>query len=136
MPLSTVIPSDIRSAALGITIPAGTDADEALARLIEKAEHRILAKVPNVEDRLASGDLDADTLNGVIEDMVLRVASNPDGKKSESIDDYAWTRDVSVAAGTLYLSDEELALLLPASARQVRAFGSIRLGVPAWRLPR
>lgn len=136
MPLSTVTASDIRDAALGVTIPTGTEADNALTRLIEKAEHRILAKVPNVEDRLASGDLDADTLNGVIEDMVLRVAGNPEGKKSEAIDDYAWTRDVSVAAGMLYLSDEELALLLPVAARQTRAFGSIRLGVPAWRLPR
>lgn len=133
---SGVTHAEIRAAAFGITIPEGSDIDAALDRLIAKAEQRIAASVPNVADRLESGDLDPDVLAGVVEDMVLRVAGNPEGKKSESIDDYSWTRDVTVASGQLYLSEAELALLLPAAARTPRSFGSIRLAVPAWRLPR
>ncbi len=74
-------------------------------------------------------------LASVIEDMALRVARNPDGKKSEAIDDYSWTLDSRVSAGLLYLSDDELALLVPAERPRPKAIGNIRVAVPSWRLP-
>lgn len=133
--LSGVTPADVRAASFGSTIPDGVDVDAALTRLIDKAEIRILARVPDLADRLSDGRTNAEVLSSVVEDMVLRVTRNPDGKKSESIDDYSWTLDASVASGMLYLSDDELALIVPPASSR-RTVGSIRLGVPSWRLPR
>ncbi|MET8982135.1 hypothetical protein ABZX85_41785 [Streptomyces sp. NPDC004539] len=39
--------------------------------------------------------------------MVLRVLSNPDGKRQESIDDYAYTVDSARSTGEVYLSEDE-----------------------------
>jgi hypothetical protein len=38
---------------------------------------------------------------------VIRHLRNPDGKYQESIDDYSFTRDRTVAAGALYITDDE-----------------------------
>lgn len=43
--------------------------------------------------------------------MVLRVLNNPDGKLSETQDDYSYRLDSSVSTGSLYVSDAEIALL-------------------------
>ena len=133
--LSGVVPQDIRDAALGFTIPTGTAANVALQKLIDKAELRILARVPDLAARLEAGTISPEVLASVIEDMALRVARNPDGKKSEAIDDYSWTLDSRVSAGLLYLSDDELALLVPAERPRPKAIGNIRVSVPSWRLP-
>lgn len=131
--LSGVTPGDIREAAFGFTIPTGTDS--AVQRLIDKAELLLTSKVANLAERITSNEIDLDTVAAVVEDMVLRVVANPEGKKSERIDDYAYTFDDRVAAGFLFVTDEELARILPGSQRR-SGFGSIRLGVPSWRLPR
>lgn len=44
---------------------------------------------------------------------VIRVLRNPDGKLTERIDDYSWTRDTSTASGQLTLLPEEWELLSP-----------------------
>lgn len=132
--LSGVTPKDIRDAAFGFTIPEGED--PAIQRLIDKAERKIAARVPNLAERIQpGGDIDKAAFVSLVEDMVLRVLNNPEGKKSERIDDYSYTVDDRVAAGFLYLTDEELEELLPGTQR-TRAFGNIRLAVPSWRLPR
>ena len=133
--LSGVTPQDIRDAALLFTIPSGGAIDAALQKTIDKAELRIVAHVPDLQARLDDARLDPAVLASVVEDMVLRVARNPDGKRSESIDDYSWTLDSRVSAGMLYLSDEELGLLVPPERPRAKAIGSIRIAVPSWRLP-
>lgn len=45
--------------------------------------------------------------------MVLRVLTNPDGKRQESLDDYSYTVDSSRSRGEVYLSDEEAEELRP-----------------------
>lgn len=45
--------------------------------------------------------------------MVLRVIQNPEGKRSEQIDDYSYTIDSARSAGQLYLTEEERAMLRP-----------------------
>lgn len=132
--LSGVTAEDIREAAFGFTIPEGAQVDGALLKLIDKAELRILARVPDLADRIAATTTSLAAVASVVEDMVLRVAANPEGKKSESIDDYSWSLDASVSSGRLYLSDEELELLIPTT--RPRSVGTIRIGVPSWRLPR
>ncbi|MEU9405039.1 Gp19/Gp15/Gp42 family protein [Streptomyces sp. NPDC048281] len=49
--------------------------------------------------------------------MVLRVLGNPDGKRQESIDDYSYTVDSSRSRGEVYLSDDEMDELRPATRR-------------------
>lgn len=64
--------------------------------------------------RRASLDTDVTTDSVLRQEMirvqcaaVLRVMRNPDGKRTESIDDYSWTRDQAVSAGLLYFTDDE-----------------------------
>lgn len=65
-------------------------------------------------------DLKGDVVR-VICAAVLRVMKNPEGKRSESIDDYTWVRDQAVSAGLLYFSDDELDDLVPGTT-QNRAY--------------
>ena len=95
--------------------------------LLGDASGIIRVEVPTVDARITDGTLDADTVAGVVVQMVLRVMRNPDGKVQESIDDYAYRRADAVADGALYLRDYERRLLQPARARA----GSTKL--QAWR---
>ena len=136
MPMIYAYPSDIRDAAFGIVIPS--DADMALGRLIAKAVERIRAAVPGVDARVEAGVLSADTVRGVIEDMVLRVIRNPNAYRQVSLDDYVRMLDTAISTGRLYLADDERDLLMTRpsipSTRPSR-IGSMRLAVPAWRVP-
>lgn len=86
-------------------------------QLLEDAAAIIAARVPTADSRALSGELDALLIERVQAAMVIRVLSNPDGKRQESIDDYSWVRDNAVSAGLLYITSEEVALLLPTRAR-------------------
>lgn len=133
MPVS-VMPGHIREAAYGLAIPEGSQVDAAIERLIEKATDRVYVAFPNLDDRISAGTLTAARVQGVIEDMVIRVLRNPNAYRQVSIDDYARMIDTALSTGALYLSPEERALLTPRRKRS--AFGSVRLAVPSWRLPR
>lgn len=64
---------------------------------------------------------------------VIRVLRNPDGKITERIDDYSWTRDSSTASGQLALLPEEWALLSPAvstGAWSIRPSGVVQGPAP------
>lgn len=131
--MAYVTPDGLRTAAYGIDIPEGENVDASLARLIEKAEGRLLARVPSVPARVAAGTLDGALVAGVVEDMILRVVSNPRGVRSMSIDDYSETLERAASGAGLYLTPDEVALLAGPS-RAGGAVGSIRLGTPAWWL--
>lgn len=126
-----VEPADVREAAYGLTIPAGEAVDASIARLIAKAEQRVLLRVASVPARIEAGTLQADAVAGVVEDMVLRVMRNPRALRQVSIDDYAETIDNIASGGELYLTDNEATLLAPPVGARSRV-GSIRLGLPAW----
>lgn len=128
-----VTPQAIRDAAYGIDIPAGDVVDLQLAALIAKAEVRLNAKIPTLAGRFESGAVSAQLVGGVVEDMVLRVAKNPQALRSFGIDDFQATIDNAVSSGLLYVSADELAMLSPGSGRP--SVGSIMLGVPPWRAP-
>jgi hypothetical protein len=49
--------------------------------------------------------------------MVLRVLTNPDGKRQETLDDYSYTVDSSRSRGEVYLSDDEADELRPPTRR-------------------
>lgn len=94
---------------------------------LDRASALVRASVQNIDTRVAMDDNYRQLAAGVVVDMALRVLKNPEGKRQESIDDYSWTRDNSVAAGNLYLADDELSLLLG-----VRRRGGAFSIVPGW----
>lgn len=75
----------------------------------------VVSAVPDIETRLAGNPpaLNEALVKVVVSAMVLRVLRNPEGKLSEAIDDYKFTRDSARSAGTLYIDPSELALLAP-----------------------
>jgi hypothetical protein len=89
-----------------------SDAERVVATaLLADATAMVDAKRPLLASQVAAGDIPASVVEAVLVQMVLRVLKNPDGKRQESIDDYAWTRDNAVASGQLYVTAEELDLL-------------------------
>jgi hypothetical protein len=60
--------------------------------------------------------------------MVMRVLQNPEGKRSETIDDYSYTIDSARSAGELYMTENEVDSLTPVS----RAAFSIVPTAPPW----
>jgi hypothetical protein len=78
----------------------------------------------------ANTDQRAEALRIVVRRMVLRVLRNPDGFTAETEGNYSYQKDSRVASGTIWVTDEDWALLgLPAKRRRV---GSIRIGLPSW----
>ena len=79
--------------------------------LLDDASAIVRSRVSDVDDRIADSDVYEALVVGIVAGMVLRVIRNPEGKRSETIDDYSYTRDDATKSGLLYLSDEEAALL-------------------------
>lgn len=101
-------------------------------RLIAKAERRLIDRVPRLEARIASGDLDPETVRGVVEDIVLRVIRNATGLSSESTaGGFSRAFDRLASSGRIEVLRDDLKDLLPAPRR----VGSVRIGIPGWRLP-
>jgi hypothetical protein len=66
-----------------------------------------------------------DTAAGVCCAMVLRVVTNPEGKRQQSIDDYSYTIDSARSTGALYLSEDERELLEPRTVGASCAFSIV-----------
>ena len=128
-----VTAANIRSAAYGLQVPAGEAVDASIDRLISKALARIYAAFPTIDKRIANQALDADVVQGVVEDMVIRVLRNPNAYRQVSIDDYMRQIDTAISSGHLYLTADERTLLAP--RRRKQAVRSVRLHLPSWRLP-
>lgn len=84
---------------------------------LKSVEAAIISRVPDMAARLASGAVAQELLESVIAGVVVRKLTNPDGKMSERIDDYSYQRYPDAAKASLWLTDDEWALLLPDSHR-------------------
>jgi len=102
--------------------------------LIGKVEGRVHARCPLLAARVIRGDLPSDLVAGVVEDVVLRFIRNPQAYKQVAVDDGSITLDQAASSGLLDLNEQDLELLGCGGSRR-RSVGSIRLGIPAWRLP-
>ncbi|HET6916596.1 MAG TPA: Gp19/Gp15/Gp42 family protein [Acidimicrobiales bacterium] len=91
--------------------PLSTQENTNAQAFLDDAWAQLITLADNVPADLSSGALDPGLVRSVISAAVLRVMKNPDGNRSESIDDYSWTRDSAVSTGTLYFTDNELALM-------------------------
>lgn len=93
--------------------------------LLDDAWTILTTRVGGIEARLAAIPLDANLKALVVQiqcAMVLRLLNNPDGKLSETIDDYTYRLDSAVSTGALYVSDAEIALLSIAASASNGAF--------------
>lgn len=79
--------------------------------LLVDAWEELLARIPDLEQRMADGRVREGTVRRVVRAMVLRVLRNPEAIRQWTIDDAAFTRDQLVSAGLLYASPDELSLL-------------------------
>lgn len=125
---------DVRLGAINLSVPDGSD--EAIDHLINRAVALLVLQVPTVPARVDAGTLNQAVVEGVVEDMVLRVLRNPQALRQLSIDDFSATIDSAASTGSLYVSKDELALLSPGKRGGRGSIGSVRVGIPEWRLPR
>lgn len=101
--------------------------------LIDRAERLLISRRRSIPGRVASGALDVDNVRDAVSNAVLRVARNPEGFERESEGTYSYGQHRDVAAGKLYFTGDDYALV-DQGATGV-GFGSIRVGIPAHRRP-
>lgn len=91
------------------TIPAERNAW--VQNLIERASRLLDARVPSLAGRLAAQTQDAFAVKDAIVAAVLRVFRNPEGVGSETEGNYLYSLNRDVAAGKLYFTGDDLALV-------------------------
>ena len=91
---------------------------------LDEAEGMILERIPDLLAKIAANTITAATVARVERRAVRRVMLNPDGKKTERVDDYSYGRDDTTASGEVYISDEEwswlIATVSPGDAFSIR----------------
>lgn len=80
---------------------------------LEDAWELMQTRRPTIEADMAAETVREGNVIRVLVNMVLRVLRNPEGKISESIDDYSYTRDNTAASGVLMIFDDELDDITP-----------------------
>ncbi|HEY4536431.1 MAG TPA: hypothetical protein VIG71_10770 [Enteractinococcus sp.] len=122
--MSTTKVEDV-AAALGR--PIASPETEQVQKWIDRVEQRIRNRIVDLSERL-SDDAYLDTFTGVVEDVVIRKIHNPEGMRSERIDDYYYDRGEK--SSDLWPTEQEWAELLPASS--VGAFSTRPGFEPGW----
>ncbi|OQO89925.1 hypothetical protein B1813_18980 [Saccharomonospora piscinae] len=108
--MSVATTSDVESR---IGRPLTPTETEQVTAWLDDLEAEIRLRIPGFDDHVAT-DPDYKALVVRVEcAAIIRVLRNPDGKLSERIDDYSWTRDSSTASGQLGLLPSEWELLSP-----------------------
>lgn len=121
----------IRIAAHGLTIT--DEASASVEHLIAKAETRLAARIPKLHRRVERGEIDEELVAGVVEDVVIRVLRNPAGYTYEQAGEFVVRLDGERAAGAVKILDSDIAAILGEDNSPL--IGSVRMRVPAWRLP-
>jgi hypothetical protein len=83
----------------------------------------LIGRRPTLDADLAAGTVSTGNVIRVVSAMVLRILRNPEGKQSEQIDDYKYTRSELFASGLLHVTGDELADITPGRRRR----SSVRL---------
>lgn len=112
MPNPTTI-ADIEARYQPLTAQQNTNATAYLA----DAWELLLSRRPTLEDDMAAGTVRTGNVERVIAAMVIRILKNPDGKKSEGVDDYQYARHELLASGLLHVTPDELADITPGRKR-------------------
>ena len=120
----------LKDAAFGIDIP---DTERrSVERLIEKAEEKLIDRVPGLEARVASGEIRLQTVRGSVEDIVLRFIRNYRGLTGENTaGGFGQQFNRLVASGAIEVLKMDVKDLMPARRR----VAALRVGKPNRRLP-
>jgi hypothetical protein len=81
--------------------------------LLDDAWAILLTRRPGLVQHMEEDAVSTATVRAVVAAMIVRVLRNPEGWVTEAVDDWSGRRGESAAAGSLYVSDAELALLAP-----------------------
>lgn len=107
--------ASVADVAVELGRPVVSPETEQIAGWIGRVEGRIQRRIPDLAGRYAiDPDVFGAALVGVVVDVVARKVRNPDGLRSERVDDYYYDRGSQVS--DLSLTDDEWGLLLPESA--------------------
>jgi hypothetical protein len=113
-----------------------TDADKTVgAVLLDDVWNMLLMQKPFAEAKVGTSVSFRAVVVQILCAAVLRLLANPDGKYSESIDDYQYTLDKARSTGSLYLSDAELALIGDDSGTSSGAYTIVPGGSPRGEQP-
>lgn len=95
---------------------------------LSDVESIILGRIPDLASRISDGRPTLATVVMVEANAVIRKILNPEGKRSERIDDYSYDRGELLGNGSIFLTDEEWALLIgsPDGAFTIRPAGDPR----------
>jgi len=112
MPVS-VTPEDIA----GVWRPL-SEAEAALVPgLSNQSWIRMLTPRPDLEDHIADGTVDEESVASAMISMIIRVLKNPDSVRqlSKSYDDWSGSQtfDSTISTGELYVNEHELAMITP-----------------------
>jgi len=78
---------------------------------LEDVERLIRRRIPDLEERIAAGEVDVEDIVQVEADAVLRLARNPEGYVSETDGNYTYTLSKDLATGTLSVTSAEWTIL-------------------------
>lgn len=78
---------------------------------LKDVERIILKRIPDLDSKVTSGDIDEEDLIMVESDAVLRLARNPEGYISETDGDYTYRLEEGLFTGRLQILPEEWELL-------------------------
>lgn len=97
--------------------------------LLDAASALVRRRVPTIDDRLASGDLDASLVAVVVANVVVRAMRNPEGVKQHTAGSVSFTYD-DVSSTRLTLRPEEVAqLAAPRAASAVLGTARLKAGL-------
>lgn len=100
------------------------ESDERVQALLDVAEARLIARVPSLPRRVASGSLDVVLVKGALVDIVGRALSVPVGVTQESETTGPYTKSVTFRqSAAMEITAADLVGLLPAAG----LIGSARL---------
>lgn len=109
----------------------GRDLDESESRIVdtrlEDAEELILARIPDLPEKIADGTVRERLVVMVEAEAVMRLIKNPEGFTQETDGNYSYSISSRVASGRLSIEPEEWSLL------GIRA--SAALIAPAIKMP-
>ena len=78
---------------------------------LDDVERRTKRRIPDLDDKITAGDIDADDVIQVEADVVLRLVRNPDGFLSETDGTYGYTFSREMASGQLDITPADWATL-------------------------
>ena len=78
---------------------------------LEDVERLIRRRIPDLDERIASGKVNVDDVVQVEADAVLRLARNPEGYVSETDGNYTYQLSKDLATGQLSVTSDEWVIL-------------------------